>query len=90
MFISCNCIYNAWFRISNFSTNVLTEEKEKLLTANKNMMKDVDALQAELKQEKETRKRLASENSILKRDSSIKTTIKADVIDGAAAASSEL
>lgn len=69
---------------------MLTEEKEKLLTANKNMMKDVDALQAELKQEKETRKRLASENSILKRDSSIKTTIKADVIDGAAAASSEL
>jgi len=69
---------------------VLTEEKEKLLTANKNMMKDVDALQAELKQEKETRKRLASENSILKRDSSIKTTIKADVIDGAAAASSEM
>ena len=69
---------------------MLTEEKEKLLTANKNMMKDVDALQAELKQEKETRKRLASENSILKRDSSIKTTIKADVIDGAAAASSEM
>ena len=69
---------------------MLTEEKEKLLTANKNMMKDMDALQAELKQEKETRKRLASENSILKRDSSIKTTIKADVIDGAAAASSEL
>ena len=60
------------------------------MTANKNMMKDMDALQAELKQEKETRKRLASENSILKRDSSIKTTIKADVIDGAAAASSEL